>query len=291
MGVVDALRWHQRPRLRRPVLVAAFAGWNDAADAATAAVDYLVRTWGARTFADIDPEEFFDFTVARPHVRLEGGVSRRVEWPSTTLAAATVPGSHRDVVLLRGTEPGLRWRGFCESVLQVATELRVELLVGLGALLADVPHTRPVKVTGTAMDGDLAGRLGLTRSHYEGPTGILGVLHDAFSTAGIPSASLWASVPHYVAQSPSPKATLALVERTASLLGIQVEAVDLHVATSAYERQVSELVAADEDAAAYVARLEEAGDEDEEIAPGSELASADELADEAARFLREHRRD
>lgn len=287
---MDPLHWRNRPRLRHPILVAAFAGWNDAADAATAAVDYLGQSWAARTCADIDPEDFFDFTVARPQIRLEGGMTRQLEWPSTTLSAASMPGSHRDVVLLRGTEPGLRWRSFCRTVLDAANGLGVEMVVGLGALLADVPHTRPVKVTGTAMDPELVQRLGLTRSRYEGPTGILGVLHQAFADAGIPSASLWASVPHYVGQSPSPKATLALVQRTASLLGTRVDVVDLEVATSAYERQVSELVAADEDAAAYVARLEEAGedeDDDEDAPQLNPNTSGDALADEVSRFLRE----
>jgi proteasome assembly chaperone (PAC2) family protein len=266
--------------------VAAFAGWNDAADAATSAIDYLVRSWGAHPFADIDPEEFFDFTVSRPQVRVEEGATRRLEWPATTLSAAPVPGRHQDVVFLRGTEPGLRWRTFSQAVVEVASELQVEMMVGLGALLADVPHTRPVKVSGTAMDPELVKRLDLRRSRYEGPTGILGVLHDAFATAGIPSASLWASVPHYVAQSPSPKATLALVERTASLLGARIETMDLEVASSAYDRQVDELVAADEDAAAYVARLEEVGDDEDDDA-GEGLVSGANLADEAARFLRE----
>lgn len=264
-------------------MVVAFAGWNDAADAATGAIEYLVRTWAAQEFADVDPEEFFDFTVSRPRIRRAEGLARRLEWPATTMSAAAVPGRRRDVVLVRGTEPGLRWRGFCQQIVGAASELGVELVVGLGALLADVPHTRPVRVTATAVDPALVARLGLRQSRYEGPTGILGVLHEAFAAAGTPSASLWANVPHYVAQSPSPKATLALVERTASLLGARIEALDLQVATSAYEREVAELVAADEDAAAYVARLEEAG----ELEDG-ELASGDALADEVARFLREH---
>ncbi|HZD64766.1 MAG TPA: PAC2 family protein, partial [Acidimicrobiales bacterium] len=278
---MDVVRWQQRPRLRRPVLMVAFAGWNDAADAATGAADYLAQSWQARTFADLDPEEFFDFTVTRPQIRLEDGLTRRLEWPTTTLAAASVPGADQDLVLLRGPEPGLRWRTYAQAVLGVANDLGVELVVGLGALLADVPHTRPVKVTGTAMDQGLVDRLGLRRSRYEGPTGMLGVLHDAFAGADIPTASLWAAVPHYVAQSPSPKATLALVEHAAALLGTSVDATDLQVAASSYERQVDELVAADEDAAASVARLEEAGDEDDDE---EHMASGGELADEAARF-------
>lgn len=269
-------------------MVVAFGGWNDAADAATAAVEYLVRTWSARVFAEIDPEEFFDFTVARPQIRLEDGINRRIEWPSVTLAAASVPDSHRDIVLLRGTEPGLRWRHFCQAVVSVATDLGVEMVVGLGALLADIAHTRPVKVTGTAADPELVTRFGLQRSSYEGPTGILGILHDAFAAAGIPSMSLWASVPHYVAQSPSPKATLALVERTAGLLGVSLDAFDLKVATSVYERQVNEMVAADEDAIVYVAHLEEAGDDESDGEDPIEPVSGDALAAEVTQFLRGH---
>lgn len=274
--------------MRRPVMVVAFGGWNDAADAASTAVEYLVRTWSARVFAEIDPEDFFDFTVARPQIRLEDGLTRRIEWPAITLSAASVPGSQRDVVLLRGTEPALRWRHFSDAVVGVAAELGVEMVVGLGALLADIAHTRPVKVTGTAADPALVARLGLSRSRYEGPTGILGVLHEAFAAAGIPSVSLWASVPHYVAQSPSPKATLALVERTVGLLGVSLDAFDLKVATSAYERQVNEMVAADEDAVVYVAHLEQAGDDiigDDDLL---EPVSADELADEVSDYLRDH---
>ncbi len=269
-------------------MVVAFGGWNDAADAASTAVEYLVRTWSARVFAEIDPEDFFDFTVARPQIRLEDGLTRRIEWPAITLSAASVPGSQRDVVLLRGTEPALRWRHFSDAVVGVAAELGVEMVVGLGALLADIAHTRPVKVTGTAADPALVARLGLSRSRYEGPTGILGVLHEAFAAAGIPSVSLWASVPHYVAQSPSPKATLALVERTVGLLGVSLDAFDLKVATSAYERQVNEMVAADEDAVVYVAHLEQAGDDiigDDDLL---EPVSADELADEVSDYLRDH---
>ncbi|MGH9129433.1 MAG: PAC2 family protein [Acidimicrobiales bacterium] len=285
---MSSLRWQRRPVLRRPVMVVAFGGWNDAADAASTAVEYLVRTWSARVFAEIDPEDFFDFTVARPQIRLEDGLTRRIEWPAITLSAASVPGSQRDVVLLRGTEPALRWRHFSDAVVGVAAELGVEMVVGLGALLADIAHTRPVKVTGTAADPALVARLGLSRSRYEGPTGILGVLHEAFAAAGIPSVSLWASVPHYVAQSPSPKATLALVERTVGLLGVSLDAFDLKVATSAYERQVNEMVAADEDAVVYVAHLEQAGDDiigDDDLL---EPVSADELADEVSDYLRDH---
>lgn len=264
------------------MLVAAFAGWNDAGDAATGAVEYLVQAWSAQQIADVDPEDFFDFTVTRPEVHLLDGVTRQIEWPSTTMAAAKLPGTGRDVILLKGTEPGLRWRTFCQALVDAGAALGVELMIGLGALLDDVPHTRPVRVTGGAADPELAERLGLSASRYEGPTGILGVLHDAFARSGVPSASLWATVPHYVGQSPSPKATLALVQRTAALVGTRMDTVDLQIASAAYERQVTEAVAADADAAAYVARLEEMRDADE-----ADIPSADALAREVERFLRE----
>jgi hypothetical protein len=279
---MDALRWRERPTLRHPVLVAAFEGWNDAAEAATTAARYLARSWSARPFAELDPEEFYDFTSTRPQVRLDEGLARRIDWPGNTFAAAALPGRRRDVVFLHGTEPQLRWRTFSEVLASTARDLGVELVVTLGALLADVAHSRPVRVTGTAADPQLVARLGLRRSRYEGPTGIVGVLHDNFSRAGVPSASLWATVPHYVGQTPSPKATLALVERTAALLGAGIEVVDLQIASSAYERQVTELVEADDEASAYVAQLEQADDEEEE------MPSGDALAAEVERFLRDH---
>jgi predicted ATP-grasp superfamily ATP-dependent carboligase len=215
-------------------------------------------------------------------VRLDEGLTRQIEWPANTFTSAELPGRRRDVVFLHGTEPQLRWRTFSDVLASTARELGVELVVTLGALLADVAHSRPVRVTGTAADPQLVSRLGLRRSRYEGPTGIVGVLHDNFSRAGVPSASLWATVPHYVGQTPSPKATLALVERTAALLGSGIEVVDLQIASSAYERQVTELVEADDEAAAYVAQLEQADDEEDE------MPSGDALAAEVERFLRDH---
>jgi predicted ATP-grasp superfamily ATP-dependent carboligase len=288
---MEIVRWEQRPQLRRPVLIAAFEGWNDAGDAATLAVRYLAETWGARRFASVDPEEFYDFTTARPQVKLVDGVSRTIEWPANELWAAAAPGTGQDVILLRGVEPQLKWRTFCAAVLEVAETLGVKLAVTIGALLADVPHSRPVRVTGTAQDADLATHLGLQRSQYEGPTGIVGVLHDAFTRAGIPSASLWATVPHYVHQVPSPKAALALVERSAALLGTRVDPVELRVAAETYEREVNARVADDEDAAAYVAQLEEASDrQQQDDATEGTLPNADSLAAEVERFLRNQRR-
>jgi predicted ATP-grasp superfamily ATP-dependent carboligase len=283
---MDHVQWDERPRLRKPVLVAAFEGWNDAADAATIAARYLGERWGARPFASIDPEEFFDFSSTRPQVRLVEGVTRRIDWPANRFSAASIPGAARDVVLLVGTEPQLRWRTFCAEVAGVAGELGVELVVTLGALLADVPHTRPVRITGTAANPELAGRLGLQRSRYEGPTGIVGVLHDAFAKTRVPSASLWAAVPHYVAATPSPKAALALVEQASQLLDASVVTADLAQLAVDYERQVSEVVEADEDVAAYVRRLEASADEEPQPNP-LRLSSGESLAAEVERFLRE----
>lgn len=293
---MDAVRWSARPNLRRPVLVAAFEGWNDAADAATTAVKYLDDRWSARPFAHLDPEEFYDFSTARPQVRLVEGLTREIVWPANTFSAASLPSARRDVALLLGVEPQLRWRTFCEEVLSVARDVGVELVVTLGALLADVPHTRPVQVTGTAADEELVARLGLQRSRYEGPTGIVGVLHDALSRAGIPSASLWAAVPHYVAATPSPKAALALVQRTADLLSSPMAVTDLEIAAASYERQVSEVVESDDDVSAYVRQLEERSlddDDDDDVFDEADfgevdLPSGDALAAELERFLRDH---
>jgi len=284
---VEHVRLENVPALRRPVLVAAFEGWNDAADAASSAVRYLRDRWSARPFADIDPEEFYDFSSTRPHVRLVDGVTRHIDWPSNELSAAELPGTSRDVVVLLGTEPQLRWRTFASEVVGLAGRLNVELVVILGALLADVPHTRPVRVTGTAADNELVRRLELAHSSYEGPTGIVGVLHDAFRQADLPSASLWAAVPHYVAATPSPKASLALVKRTARLLSTSVTTDDLESAADDYERQVSEVVAADDDVSAYVSRLEASVDEGD--LADMEIPSGDALAAELERFLRDQR--
>ena len=293
---MEPLRWEHRPALRRPLFIVAFEGWNDAGDASTLALDYLARAWGAERIATIDAEDFYDFTVTRPHVSMGADGARRIEWPDIELLAATLPDSNHDLVLLRGVEPQLRWKSFCATVVAAAKEAGAEMAVILGALLADVPHTRPVRVSGTTDDEDLAERLGLAAPSYEGPTGIVGVLHNALREAGIPAASFWAAVPHYVHQLPSPKAALALVERSAALFGAPVDAGELREAASEYERQVSERVADDEEASAYVAQLEEA--EDTGATAGHpamnpsdplRLANIDELAAEVERFLRDHR--
>jgi proteasome assembly chaperone (PAC2) family protein len=282
--VAEELRVHERPELARPVLIAAFRGWNDGAQAASLAAGYLAKTWGAEQFADVDPEGFFDFQATRPHVSLEEGVTRRIDWPETAFYHARPDGLDRDVVLLLGIEPNLRWRTFTELLVGVARDLEVELMITLGALLADVPHTRPSPVTGSASDEDLVQRLGLSASRYEGPTGIVGVLHDACKSAGIPSASLWAAVPHYVSLTPSPRAAVALCERLGDLIGVEIDVDELEEAAASYEEQVSEAVASDEETAAYVDELERRADQLEER---SDLPSGEALAAELTRFLRE----
>jgi proteasome assembly chaperone (PAC2) family protein len=282
--VAEELRIDRRPELTRPVLIAAFRGWNDGAQAATLAAGFLAKTWGAERFAELDPEDFFDFQATRPHVSLEEGLTRRIDWPETAFYHARPDGLDRDVVLLLGIEPNLRWRTFSELLIGLAAELGVELMITLGALLADVPHTRPAPVTGSATDDELVERLGLSASRYEGPTGIVGVLHDACRQAEIPSASLWAAVPHYVSLTPSPRGALALCERLGSLIGVEVDADELEEAARSYEEQVSEAVASDEETAAYVEELERRSDQLEET---TELPSGDALAAELTRFLRE----
>ncbi len=285
---MEHVRWTSRPRLRRPVLIAAFEGWNDAGDASSNAVRWLYERWGGEPFAHIDPEEFFDFSNARPRVQLVDGVQREIVWPGFEFSWATVPGSDTDVVLLLGTEPQMRWRTFCEQVADVSAACGVRLAITLGALLADVSHAQPVSVIGTAYDAAVVAELGLTHSTYEGPTGIVGVLHDALGRAGLPSASFWAAVPSYVPGAPSPKAQLALIERTAGLLDVGVVATDLEIAAASYERQITELVEADEDTAAYVRRLEADEDDDDEIEGPPD---PDQFVAEVERFLRDHRDD
>ena len=292
---MDPVRWEEQPRLDRPVLIAAFEGWNDAGDAASTAARYLAASWNARRVATIDPEEFYDFTVTRPQVRLKDGGGRQLDWPSGELAVATPPDAPRDLLFLQAAEPQLRWRAYTDAVVEVARSHQVELVVTMGALLADIPHTRPVRVTGTTADPVLVGRLGLQQSLYEGPTGVVGVLHDALGRAGILSVSLWATVPHYLSATPSPRAALALVERMTRLFDAATVTIELEVAAAAYDRQVDELVEEDDDLAAYVRQLE-ASDEDGGVGVeggtggGGEMAwppPSGSLAAEAERFLRE----
>ncbi len=277
------------PRLRSPLMVAAFEGWNDAGEAATFAVRFLADQWGAQPFASIDPEEFFDFTTTRPTVKLVDGLAREIEWPANDVLWATVPGTDVDVVLLVGTEPQLRWRTFCSEIVDLAASVGARLVVTLGALLAEVPHSRPVSIVGNAYEPELVQRLGLQRSRYEGPTGIVGALHDAMGRAGIPSASFWAAVPTYVPGAPSPKATLALVERIAALLEVPVETTELEIASASYERQIDSLVEDDEETAAYVARLEADADSEDDDTDDEPFDPDDhDLIGEVERFLREN---
>jgi predicted ATP-grasp superfamily ATP-dependent carboligase len=285
------LRTAHRPALREPVLIAAFRGWNDGGQGATLACGYLAREWRAVRFADIDPEGFVDFQATRPTVSLEEGMTRRIDWPENVFYWAQVPGLERDAVLLLGVEPNYRWRAFTELVVELAQSLGVELVVTLGALLADVPHTRAAPVSGAASDPELVEQLGLQQSRYEGPTGIVGVLHDACRRAGLPSVSLWSAVPHYVSLAPSPKAARALVERLAELLGTSIDVRELAEAEESYSAQVSEAVASDEDTQAYVDELERRTDSLELFTEGSDLPSGDALAAELTRFLRERERE
>jgi proteasome assembly chaperone (PAC2) family protein len=283
--MADELRTVERPSLSRPVLIAAFRGWNDGGQGASLAGAFLARNWKAERFADIDPEGFFDFQSTRPHVSLVEGMTRRIDWPENAFYHAPLPGADPDAVLLLGVEPNLRWRAFTSLILELAQELGVEMFISLGALLADVPHTRPAPVTGTASDQKLVEQLGVSASRYEGPTGIVGVLHDAFRRADIPSVSLWAAVPHYVSLTPSPLAAQALCERLAGLLDADVDTAELQEAAEAYSEQVSEAVASDPDTASYVEELEHRADE----APDEvDIPSGEAIAAELTRYLREH---
>jgi proteasome assembly chaperone (PAC2) family protein len=279
----DELRVHERPGLERPILISAFRGWNDGGQGASLAAGYLAKLWAADRIADVDPEEFFDFQTTRPQVKLIDGVTRQIDWPETAFYRARPNGFDRDVVLLLGVEPNLRWQAFTRLIVDFSSELGVELVVSLGSLLADVPHTRPSPVTGSASDPELVERLGLQGSRYEGPTGIVGVLHDACRRESVPSVSLWAAVPHYVSLTPSPRAALALCERLASLLDIHIDVSELKEASDGYVDQVSRAVASDADTQAYVDDLEQRADEIDE----SDLPSGEALAAELTRFLRE----
>ncbi|MBB1242150.1 PAC2 family protein [Streptomyces durbertensis] len=272
------------PELVDPVMIAAFEGWNDAGDAASAAVAHLDREWKGEVFAALDAEDYYDFQVNRPQVWLDGKV-RRVTWPTTRLSVVRTGGDKpRDLVLVRGIEPSMRWRSFCNELLGFAHELGVELVVVLGALLGDTPHTRPVPVTGVTSDPDLAASLGLEESRYEGPTGIVGILQEACTHAGVPAVSLWAAVPHYVSQPPNPKAALALLNRLEDLLEVRVPLGELSEDARAWQVGVDQLAAEDSEVAEYVQTLEEARDT-------AELpeASGEAIAREFERYLR--RRD
>ena len=281
------------PELERPVLIAGFTGWNDAADAASVAVGALASSWEARRFGGFDGEEFFDFQTTRPQVKLVDGVTRQIEWPENMLSATEprlAAAGGRGAVLLTGPEPNFRWRAFCAAVVELARALDVELVVTMGALLADVPHSRPVSVAANSQDASLVESLGLSASRYEGPTGITGVLHRACADAGLPSVSFWASVPHYLPAVPSAPAALALLDKLSDLLGMEVDTAELESTAETYQEQVSVAVSQDSDLSSYVRMLEERFDSQVDQGPRN-LPSGDELAQELEGFLREQRSD
>jgi predicted ATP-grasp superfamily ATP-dependent carboligase len=285
---MQPLIWESRPDgLRAPAVVCAFSGWNDAGDAASAALTFIGESLGAERFARIDPEEFYDFQSTRPHIAFNEDRSRDITWPGIEIFAARVPRAPRDLILVQGPEPSMRWRTFCRHIVDLAEALGTQLVVTIGALLADVPHTQPVSITGLASDEALVTKLGLLETTYEGPTGIVGVLHTACTEAGLPSASLWASVPHYVAAAPNPKAALALVRKVEGLVAVSVDATDLENATAEYERQVGLAVQSDPDVQAFVERLEQAAEQDTRPLGPGDLPSGDALASEFQRFLRQ----
>lgn len=304
MADLEHVRWIRRPELRRPHVVTAFTGWNDAADAASTAVKHLVEAMGATPLADIDPEEFTDFATIRPHVRLGEGLSRHIVWP--TVSMWSVSADSGDLILVLGPEPALRWKTFCRQIIGVAHAYKASSIVSLGALLADVPHRRPTQVIGTSTDERLMDQHDLAKSRYEGPTGIVGVLNDAASRAGIPTASLWAAVPAYAAQIPSPKAASALIERLADIVDCDPLTLLLDAQVEQYEVQIDELINQDEQLANYLERLETMEDEefeddddfsDDDTAEvdttslAEEAVDSDALMEEVERFLRSQRDD
>jgi len=254
------IEFEDLPVLADPVLIAAFEGWNDAGDAASGAVAHLEQAWTAQPLADLDSEEYYDFQVNRPHVSIDQQGVRQLRWPTTRLLVARIPGTSRDAVLVHGIEPNMKWQQFTREILGLAVELDIRMVITLGALLSDTPHTRPVPVTGSCSDAALGAKLGLEPSTYEGPTGIVGVIQEACQRFAIPSVSLWAAVPHYVAQPPCPKATLALVRRIEDLLDVSIPLGDLVDESRAWELGVDELAAEDDEVGDYVKELEDARD-------------------------------
>ncbi|MYA14191.1 MAG: PAC2 family protein [Acidimicrobiaceae bacterium] len=284
------VRWSEpKPQLDGPTLIAAFEGWNDAGDAATTAASHLADRWGCEPVAEIDPEPFFDFTASRPMVRLDDGKARHITWPANEVRVARLADPAIDAVVLIGTEPQLRWRTFSEQLVTLAASLGVKRVVTLGALLAEVPHSRDVEVYGSAEDTELRAELDLTPSGYEGPTGIVGVLSSAFMTAGYPTASFWSAVPSYMPAAPSPKAALALVKRVCTVMRAPVSVSDLEQRAEAYEREITRIVAEDDETAEYVGRLEKAWDASRERArPKAPLRDdPDRLVAEVEQFLRD----
>lgn len=278
------LRYAELPGVRGPIVIVAFEGWNDAGDAATIALRHIEEHWGAEEFAFIDPEEFYDFSSTRPQVQIDDHGFREIIWPANRFSVATAPTAPTDAITLLGIEPQLRWRTFCRQVTGLAEHVGARMVVTLGALLAETPHSRPVQVFGAAYEAAAVKELGLLPSRYEGPTGIVGVLHAACLDAGLRSASLWAAVPAYLSSNPAPKAALALVNRTADLLELTIPTTELEIAAVSWEAQVQAAVDADDDTAAFVTALEERYDNDEN-AFDPDLS----LADEIEQFLRDQR--
>ena len=290
---MQPLIWDRRPDgLRAPALVCAFRGWNDAADSASTALTFIGAQLRAERFARIDPEEFFDFQATRPQTKIVEGRHRELTWPETELYEVRIPRAPRDLVLLSGIEPSYRWRTYCRTVLDLSDALGCQMVVTLGALLSDVAHTMPVQVTGLASDEQLVEKLGLHSANYEGPTGIVGALHGAAQDAGIPAASLWAAVPHYVAAAPNPKGALALIRKLEGLVGVAVDASELEHAAEEWEHRVTIAVQSDPDVQQFVERLERAAETGEDpVADPSDLPSGDSIARDFQRFLRQRSDD
>ena len=284
---------HQIPLLRDPVMIMAFSGWNDAAEAASGAVEHLLSGWRDKNddvlpelIAEVESEDYYDFQVNRPVVSIDDSEIRSITWPSTQVFGMAIPSMTRDLVIVTGVEPSMKWKSFTSDLLDLADDLEVSLIVSLGSLLADTPHTRPITVTGTGAHPSIANRLGVSVSKYEGPTGILGIIQDGCMRRGIDAISLWAAVPHYAANAPSPKATLALINTLEEFLNIKIPLADLPDRADAWEREVNDLASDDSEIADYVKALEESKD-------AAELpeVSGDTIAKEFERYLRRQQED
>jgi len=296
--VSDSLTIFQEPEgLRRPILIMAFAGWNDAAESATGAARYLGQIWPARPFASIDPEEFYHFGLSRPHVRFKSGSrsEREIVWPSTEFSLSQPEGLDRDLIIGVAVEPHLKWRTYCGAVLDLARRARATLVLTLGALLAEVPHTRPVRLVGGAHDPELAARLGIRPTRYEGPTGIVGVLNTLCRERDVPTASLWANVPHYISGIENPKASMTLVRRVLSLLNAEADLSDLEEASRQFDQHLEEIVSQNGKIAEYIRKLERKRPEEDEVEPvrpgevRDELPPSADLVAEIEQFLRQQR--
>lgn len=285
----EHLRWLNEPTLTRPVLIASFTGWNDAGDAASTALRTMIEAWDAQALAEIDPEVFTDFATVRPQVRLDDEQHRSIVWPTVGVWSASLPGT--DVILVLGPEPALRWRLFTEQIVGLTERFGVTMALSLGALLADVPHSRPVPLIGTGTDDGMIDRFDLQPSRYEGPTGMVGVLQHALQSAGLATASLWAAVPGYASQVPSPKAAMALVDRACSMIGTPAPLEVLAAGAAEYDARVSALIGDDDDMAEYLARLEQMSDAAEDDDPDDDGGDApvdpDVLVEEVEQFLRD----